>query len=149
MPVRERLFALTLALAFVASGGTESEAFAEPPFGPIVNTSFFFVSGTSIEQPKDTCVNGDVLRILGQGVGNAKSVDISPRTFSYPNTKNRDKYGCEAPDCYQLFVQLSPKEPVGTRTVTLKSADGRTVTTKFDVTPHAGRCDYPKGAPPK
>jgi hypothetical protein len=148
MHARTLLFATTLAFTLVGPGSTD--AFADPPpFGPIESSNFFFVAGTSLEQPKDNCVNGDVLRIRGPGVGNAKSVDVAPRTPSYPNTKNRDKYGCEGPDCYQIFVQLSPKDAVATRTVTLTSTDGRTVTTKFEVTPNAGRCDEKKGGAPK
>lgn len=146
MLARKLLFATTLALVLVASGATASEGLADaPPFGPISSTTFTFVTGTTLEQPKGDCVNGDVLLIRGPGLGNAKSADVTPRTFSYPNNKNRDKYGCEAPDCYQLFFQLTSKDAVGSRTVTMKSADGRTVMTKFDIVANAGRCDYQKG----
>jgi hypothetical protein len=145
MTARKLLFAATVALAVVASVATQSEAADPAPFGPIASSSFTFVKGTSLEAPKGQCVNGDVLLIRGPGLGNAKSADVSPRTFAYPNNQNRDKYGCEAPDCYQLFFQLSSKDAVGPRTVTLKSADGRSVTTKFDIVANAGRCDYQKG----
>jgi hypothetical protein len=145
MPARKLLFVTTLALSLVAPAGAEPEALADaPPFGPIASSTFFFVNGTAIEVPKDTCLNGDVLRIRGPGLGSAAKADVSPRTFTYPNTKNRDKYACEAPDCYQLYVQLTSKDAVATRTVTLTSADGRTIVTKFDVTANAGRCDTPK-----
>ena len=50
-----------------------------------------------------------------------------------------------APNCLQLYVKVTSKDPVGPRTVTVKHADGRTLTTTFDVPEHAGRCDYPKG----
>ncbi len=143
------MFAAALTLALVATGGvtTESEALADPPpaFGPIADKSFHFYPGTNLEIAQGTCENGDVLKIRGPGLGNAKSHDVTPRTDSYPNTQNRDKYGCEAPDCFQLWARVNGKDSTGPRTVTLKSADGRTVTTTFTVTPNAGRCDYKKG----
>lgn len=147
MTARTLIFATMFALATVVPGGLESDAYADPPpFGPVSSAGFYFHPGTTIEQPKEGCGNADAILIRGPGLGNAKSFDISPKTsITDRNVANTDKYNCKNADCLQITIKLSPSDAVGTRTVTMTSTDGRTVTTTFEVVANAGRCDYQTG----
>jgi hypothetical protein len=116
-------------------------------FGPVESRAFHWFSGTSIERaPDDTSCNynSDWLIVHGPDVASAKLVDVSPRTYiwykgSFPLS------GCVAPDCLAIYVKTTSRDEPGTRTLTLKHADGRTATTTFDVIENEGRCDYPRG----
>ncbi|AKU93577.1 hypothetical protein AKJ09_00241 [Labilithrix luteola] len=130
-----------------AVSGAGKTAFADAPaaFGPVEGGSFHFVPGAKIERPTAAGCNNnaDIFLIRGPNVANAKHVDVSPKTYiwekqAFPTTD------CVAPNCLQMFVRVTNKDAPGPRTVTLKHADGRTITTTFDVTENAGRCDYPQ-----
>lgn len=128
--------------AAVSGAGRTAFADAPLPFGPVESRSFHFVPGTKLERASADCKNNaDILLLRGPNVANAKSVDVSPKTYTwdrqaFPTTE------CVAPNCLQMFVRVTNKDAPGPRTVTLKHADGRTITTTFDVTENAGRCDY-------
>ena len=145
---RTLVLATFLALVPVqASADPPAPAPAAPsPFGPVASINFYEHPGTTIEQPKDGCGNADILIIRGTGLGNAKSADITPKTsVTDRNTVRTDKYGCNDADCLQITIKLASSDATGTRTVTIKHNDGRTLTTTFDVTANAGRCDYKTG----
>lgn len=144
------IFGLTL-LATTAPG-TISEASAADPFGPIESRTFHLKPGTTLEKPGADCTsNADVLLITGPNVASAKTVDVAPRTYAFENRSYVPTSGCAAPNCKQVYLSVSPKDPAGTRTLTLKHADGRTITTTIEVPESAGRCDVPKtkGKPDK
>lgn len=129
----------------VAVAVTPASGQASSAFGPVQSDTFYFKSGTSIERPGNNCKsNIDWLLVKGSGVASAKSVDVSPRIgqswlgSGFPSTS------CTGPDCLPVYIKITSKDAVGSRTVTLKSSDGRTVTTTFTVAENAGRCDYPK-----
>jgi hypothetical protein len=64
---------------------------------------------------------------------------VSPAAISRPPSN------CTGPDCLPVFIKITAKDAPGPRTFTAKHADGRTISTTFDVNPNSGRCDYPKG----
>jgi hypothetical protein len=132
-------------MAAAAVGVAPASADAPAAFGPVASRSFHWKAGTAIERAPEGCQsNSDWLVVRGPGVANAKSVDVSPRTSIW-DKQSFPSSACVAPDCYQVFVKVTSKDAPGPRTLTLKHADGRSVTTTFDVTENAGRCDYPKG----
>lgn len=116
-----------------------------PGFGPVASSHFHWKGGSTIERPTDDCqMNSDWLLIEGTNVGTTKKLEISPRTqnsykHSFPLTQ------CSGAGCFQAFIKISPRDPVGPRTVTLTDGAGKTATTTFEVVENAGRCDYPKG----
>lgn len=115
-------------------------------FGPVQSDTFYFKSGTSIERPGNNCKsNIDWLLVKGTGLANAKSVDVSPRVGQAWLGGGFPATSCTAPDCLPVYIKISPKDAVGAKTLTIKSSDGRTVTTTFNVVENAGRCDYPQG----
>ena len=144
MTARRLLPALVLgalAITLAASAGADAPA----PFGPVDSRTFYSHAGTTIERPSKDCAwNFDWFFAKGAGVANAKTVDVSPAVAardrnSFPST------ACTGPDCAPILVKVTSKDALGTRTVTYKSADGRTATTTFDVVEGTGRCDAPKG----
>jgi hypothetical protein len=139
-------FMVAVATLTGASGGSgEAQAQGAEAFGPVASRTFHWKPGTAIEKAERDCKNNsDWLFVRGPNVANAKSIDVSPRTSNW-SKQSLPTTDCVAPDCVQLFVRVTDRDDVGARTVTLKHADGRTVTTTFDVTTNAGRCDYPKG----
>ena len=99
------------AVCLFVPAGTELDALADPPpaFGPITSSEFIFVPGKSIEIPKEGCGNGDVLRMRGPNLGNAKSADVKPATSSWelhakPTTQ---AYTCEAPDYLPIYFKIA------------------------------------------
>lgn len=130
-------------MAAVLGAGMSASAQAPAAFGPVSDRAFHFKSGTSIERAgKDCQNNSDWLILRGPGLASAKSLDISPRTQNW-DKQSFQLNACSGPDCYQVFVKVNDKDAPGPRTVTLTHADGRKVTTTFDVIENAGRCDYP------
>lgn len=141
MTARKVFSAMFVAAAAVAA----LPASAEAPFGPVSERTFHWKPGTSIEKAGANCQsNSDWLIIRGPGVANAKSVDVTPRTQVW-DKQTFPSSACVAPDCYQLFIKATKNDAAGTRTVTLTHADGRKLTTTFDIVENAGRCDYPAG----
>lgn len=139
-------FALSVVVVSLAGLAPNApDAMAAEPFGPVESRSFNLHAGTSIEATKADCHwNNDYLFIRGPNVAKAKQIDVSPQAWSrfmkdggVPTTE------CAAPNCAQLYLGINGKQAPGPRTVTLKHADGRTLTTTFDVIPNAGRCDTP------
>jgi hypothetical protein len=134
-----------LTMAALLTPGSISEASAADPFGPIESRSFHLKPGVALEKPGADCSNNtDVLLITGPNVASAKKIDVSPRTYTFENKNYVPTNACVAPNCKQVYVSVDSKDAVGTRTLTLKHADGRTLTTTFEVPENAGRCDVPK-----
>jgi hypothetical protein len=145
MTARQIFAAMTMAAVAVSVAPASAEGPAA--FGPIESRSFHFKPGTTIERASSDCKsNSDWLIVKGAGAANAKSIDVSPRTSVW-DKQSFPSSDCVAPDCYQMLIKVTDKDAPGTRTVTLKHADGRKTTTTFDVIENAGRCDYPKGKP--
>ena len=131
-----------LGIAFALPTMT-ARADAPAPFGPVQSRAFHFKGGTSLEKPGANCsFNADWLIMKGPGVANAKSIDVAPRMGNW-DRQSLPTTDCVAPDCTMVLVKATGKDDVGARTVTLKHADGRSVTTTFEVPANAGRCDYP------
>jgi len=136
------LFGFGLVSAIALMSATDASADAPAPFGPVSNRAFYIKAGTSVERAGPKCnYNVEWLFINGAGLANAKSVDITPRLPSW-SRNGIPSSACSGPDCLQVMIKIGNREPVGPRTVTIKAADGRTVTTTFDVVENAGRCDY-------
>jgi hypothetical protein len=148
MPSKSTLMTTSIfgfALLAITAPGTMSEASAADPFGPIESRSFHLKPGTTLEKPGADCAsNSDVLLIHGPNVATAKSIDVSPRTYAFENKSYVPTSGCAAPNCKQVYLSVIPKDAAGTRTLTLKHADGRTLTTTVEVPENAGRCDVPR-----
>lgn len=139
-------FALSvLVVSVVGFAPAAPDAMAAEAFGPVEGRSFTFRPGTSIEATKTDCHwNNDYLFIKGPNVATAKQIDVSPQVWSrYMSRGGVPTTECAAPNCVQLYLGIDKRQTPGTRTVTLKHADGRTLTTTFDVVPNAGRCDTP------
>ena len=130
------------ALALVPEGAS---AQAPAAFGPVESRTFHFKPGTALERASANCSNNaDWLIVRGPGVANTKRVEVSPRVSVW-DKQTFPSSDCVGPNCFQMLVKVTERDAVGPHTVTLKNADGRTVTTTFDVVENAGRCDYPKG----
>ena len=143
MAIRKIFAAMMVSAVAVSVAPANAEAPAA--FGPVASRAFHWKPGTTIERAGAGCSNNaDWLIVKGPGVANTKSVDVTPRTSAWDN-QSFPSSACVGPDCYQMLVKVTDKDAPGTRTVTLKHADGRTTTTTFDVVENAGRCDYPKG----
>jgi hypothetical protein len=136
---------VTIALAgltvlAICSSPVAHEADAAEPFGPVEARTFIEKPGTAIEVPGADCHwNSDYLFIKGPNVASAKAIDVSPQVWTREGGVPTSD--CVAPNCLQLFVSIDKKPTAGTRTVTLKHADGRKITTTFDVVANKGRCD--------
>lgn len=131
--------AMILATVTTASGDSPAA------FGPVESRTFHFKPGTGIEAASASCAsNIDWLLIRGPGIANAKTIDVSPKVSQVFEKQGFPASNCAGPDCLPVFIKITGKDAPGTRTVTAKHADGRTVTTTFDVSANAGRCDYPK-----
>jgi hypothetical protein len=127
------------AIATTASGDTPAK------FGPLDSRVFHWKGGTSIERPTDNCAsNIDWLLVRAPGIANAKQIDVSPKVSMFQSNSSFPASNCTGTDCVPIYVKITSKDAAGTRTVTAKSGDGRTITTTFDVIENAGRCDYPK-----
>ena len=75
---------------------------------------------------------------------------IRDRLYLFDNQKNiAPTTDCVAPNCAQLYLSAAPNTPAGARTVTFKHPDGRSLTTTFDVTESATRCEKGGGGPKK
>lgn len=142
-----KLLPAALLTVLVGTLAITTQADAATPFGPVDSRDFYFHKGTAIERPtKDCGWNFDWLLVKGPGLASKKSVDVTPAI----SERNQDGWfpssGCTAPDCLQLLLKVTSRDPVGPRTVTIAHADGRKVTTTFDVVENTtGRCDAPKG----
>ena len=140
-------FAVAVAITTLAAIVPCGEAYADAPpaFGPVAERTFAWKPGTTIERPTGDCRNSDWLLIRGPGVANAKSLDVTPHTPSAWDRNTPTTGTCLAPDCAQIYVKITSRMELGTYTVALKHADGRSLSTTVEVVPNAGRCDYPKG----
>jgi hypothetical protein len=136
-----------LGLVFVATiAVTATSASGDTPakFGPVEGRAFHWKGGTSIEVAPANCQsNIDWLLIRAPGIANAK-IDVSPKVSMANAHSSFPASNCTGPDCVPIYVKITDRDAVGTRTVTAKHQDGRTITTTFDVVANAGRCDYPK-----
>jgi hypothetical protein len=132
-----------LTLLAMTSSPVMHDATAAEPFGPVESRSFLYKPGTAIELPGADChLNLDYLFIKGPNVAQAKQIDASPTIWTrFSAQSSVPTSDCVAPNCAQLYVNVDKRPPPGPRTVTLKHADGRTITTTFDLLPNAGRCD--------
>ncbi len=144
MMARKVMAATIVATVSAIAAVVPANAQAPAAFGPVAERSFHWRPGQSIERAPANCQsNSDWLIVKGPGLASTKSVDVSPRTQAW-DKQTFPLNACEGPDCYQVFVKVTNKDAPGTRTVTLTHADGRKVTTTFEVLENAGRCDYPK-----
>lgn len=132
---------VVVTLAVVASPASGQSA-----FGPVSERTFHWKPGTVIETVPDNCAsNIDWLLVRAPGIANAKSIEVTPKVSQVFDKQGFPASNCTGPDCLPVFIKVTGKDVAGTRTFTAKHADGRTVTTTFEVKPNAGRCDYPKG----
>jgi hypothetical protein len=152
MTLTRGLTAALLLSGVLATTAIAGDALAEAPatFGPIESRTFAWKPGTAIERPADTVChnNADYLIVRGPNVANVKSIDVSPKVLTWERQQAIPSINtCAAGDnnCLQIMVKVTRQDAPGARTVTLKHADGRTLTTTFDIVPNAGRCDYGKG----
>jgi hypothetical protein len=137
------LFLSLVGIVAITPTTTDARADSPAPFGPVASRSFQFKGGTTFEKPGAGCsFNADFLFLRGPGVANAKNIDVSPRMGNW-DKQSLPTTDCVAPDCTGLLLKATDRDAVGTRTVTLKHADGRSITTTFDLIANAGRCDYP------
>ena len=133
------MFVATI-LATVTAASGDSPA----SFGPVESRTFHFKPGTGIEATNASCAsNSDWLLVRAPGIANAKSVDVTPKVSQVYDNHGFPASNCAGPDCLPVFIKITGKDAPGPRTLTAKHSDGRTVTTTFDVSANAGRCDYP------
>lgn len=131
-------------VATVAVTATSASGDTPPKFGPVDSRTFHWKAGTSIEVPTANCTsNIDWLLVRGTGIADAK-IDVSPKVSMAQSQSAFPASNCTGPDCIPIYIKITDRDAPGTRTVTAKSKDGRTITTTFDVVANAGRCDYPK-----
>ena len=141
---------LVVSLAVFASpaSGQGNPAKQGGAFGPLESRTFHWKPGTVIETvPAASCAsNVDWLLVRAPGIANAKTIDVTPKVSQVDEKHAFPASNCTGPDCLPVFIKITDKDVAGPRTLTAKHADGRTITTTFDVNANTGRCDYPKGA---
>jgi hypothetical protein len=107
-------------------------------FGPVESRTFHWKPGTVIETVPASCAsNIDWLLVRAPGIANAKSVEVTPKVSQVADKHAFPASNCTGPDCLPVFIKITAKDAPGPRTFTAKHADGRTISTTFDVNPNS------------